>query len=300
MVFVIPDNLVWMRGLFDSIQWDKSKHPRGEDGRFGVKSDLSKTVRQTMQSVRTDWGDFPSVHVLHKSGALKNHNETLYLQAKKGNIDAAFDVLLNGIVNNAQIDAIAEKIGDRQPILVPVLAIEQAGNNRIPLAFANIVGANLDLEVEDSIVQVVRANHTNAGAYERIVRQPIFDGAVQKGKDYVIMDDTIAMGGTLAALRGYIEHHGGHVILATALTGHFVPTIDIVPTPKMLNAIRQKHPKLDKWWQHEFGYPIDYLTQGELGHLKSPISFDEIRNRLVASGFSTSQSTSKTDYQDKN
>jgi hypothetical protein len=141
-------------------------------------------------------------------------------------------------------------------------------------------------------VQIVKANHTNAGAYERIVRQPLFDGKVESNQDYVILDDTVAMGGTLAALKGYIESKGGHVILAVTLTGYTTPEIDIVPSQKMLKSVIDKHTQLAEWWQNEFGFKIEYLTQGELGHLRTPSSLDDIRNRLIEAGFQSSDESS--------
>ena len=53
-----------------------------------------------------------------------------------------------------------------------------------------------------------------------------------------------------------------------------------------------KHPKLSQWWQHEFGFPVEYLTQGELGHFKKPNSLDEIRSRLIEAGLQSSDETS--------
>jgi orotate phosphoribosyltransferase-like protein len=49
---------------------------------------------------------------------------------------------------------------------------------------------------------------------------PRFDGHIEIEPDYLILDDTLTMGGTLASLRGYIESQGGRVIMATVLTGH--------------------------------------------------------------------------------
>ena len=96
------------------------------------------------------------------------------------------------------------------------------------------------------------------------------------------------MGGTLAALKGYIESQGGQVILAVTLTGFSVPEFDIVPTEKMLKSVLEKHPELSEWWLNEFGFSIEFLTQGELGHLRTPSSLDDIRSRLLEAGFQSS------------
>ena len=50
----------------------------------------------------------------------------------------------------------------------------------------------------------------------------------------------------------------------------------------MLAAIENKHgPSMNRFWQENFGYGIDKLTQSEAGHLRRATSVDEIRDRLV-------------------
>ena len=245
-----------------------------------------------MQFIRTAWGDFPKVKVLYPLNTLKRASEELYYKAKGGDVIAAYELLFEYVIKQQDIDDFGLMVLNQNPILVPVLAQEHLGKNRIPAVFAEMLGSALGFYVCDDIVQTVKANHTNASAYERIVRQPMFDGYVEQGRNYVILDDTVAMGGTLAALRGYIESQDGRVILAMTITGFSVPELDIVPNQKTLNYVLTKHPKLSQWWQHEFGFPVEYLTQGELGHFKKPNSLDEIRSRLIEAGLQSSDETS--------
>ena len=241
--------------------------------------------------IRTSWDNFPKVQVLYPLNTLKKASEDHYYKAKSGDVLSAFQLLAMKLDIYDKIVQSSQIFSKDSPTIVPVLAIEALGNNRIPAVFAEIIGTIMNLEVNSDIVQTVKANHTNAGAYERIVRQPRFDGDVQAGRKYIIVDDTVAMGGTLAALKGFIESKGGHVIRAVTLTGLTVPEFDIVPNKKMLDSVLNKHPELPKWWQNEFGFPVEYLTQGELGHLRTPSSLGEIRNRLIASGFQSSDET---------
>lgn len=236
--------------------------------------------------IRTPWNDFPKVKVFYPSGTLRKASEKLYLEAKGGNVVSAYDLLINYVLKDEDIFEFGIDLFNRKPILAPVLAQEYLGKNRIPAVFAEILSGHLGFEVADDIVQTVKANHTNASAYERIVRQPMFDGYVEAGRNYVILDDTVSMGGTLAALKGHIESNGGKVILGATLTGY--QDVDLVPLEKTLNHVRNKHPELPEWWQNEFGFPIEYLTQGELGHFKKPNSIDEIRSRLIEAGFQSS------------
>lgn len=240
----------------------------------------------SLNCTRTPWNDFPPIRVLYPSGTLKKADEDLYLMAKGGDVEAAFKLLFQKVLREQDIYQIGSDFFEYNPILVPVLAEEHLGKNRIPAVFAEILSGYLGFEVSNDIVQTVKANHTNANAYERIVRQPMFDGYVEPNRNYVILDDTVSMGGTLAALRGYIESKGGKVILGIALTGY--PNLNIVPLEKTLNYVKTKHPQLVEWWPNEFGFPLDQLTQGELGHFKKPDSFDIIRDRLIEAGLQVS------------
>ncbi|MCK9549143.1 LPD38 domain-containing protein [Aquamicrobium sp.] len=231
------------------------------------------------QVSRTFWGGFPSVETLLPRHALRNHNPELYDKAKAGDHAAAAQ-LVDEVVRDEAIERLRATIGDRQPVIVAVMAEEASGRNAIPRTFAKIIGRHLGLPVDSSIVQTVRAQHTGADAFARLARQPVFSGPVVAGQDYVIVDDTVTMGGTLANLRGYIESQGGRVILASTLTGG--PQQNIVPSAAQLDAVRKKHPDLDEWWQNEFGFPLETLTASELGHLRKAVSLDAIRDRISA------------------
>lgn len=236
---------------------------------------------------RTTWVDFPPILVLYALNTLKNLDEDLYIQAKSGNELSAIK-LLTQLMTQKDIASIKHCLQGKSPIIAPVLAIEFLGNNRLPMVFGQILANELNLPITFDIVQAVKANHTKASAYERIVRQAIFTGEVERGREYLIVDDAVAMGGTLAGLKGYIETMGGKVIQAVVLTGYQLPFFDIVPTQKMIQLIQLKHPDLAQWWQNEFHFPLEYLTSGELGHFKKPKSLDEIRNRLIEAGLQKS------------
>lgn len=166
---------------------------------------------------RTTWVDFPPILVLYALNTLKNLDEDLYIQAKSGNELSAIK-LLTQLMTQKDIASIKHCLQGKSPIIAPVLAIEFLGNNRLPMVFGQILANELNLPITFDIVQAVKANHTKASAYERIVRQAIFTGEVERGREYLIVDDTVAMGGTLAGLKGYIETMGGKVIQAVVLT----------------------------------------------------------------------------------
>lgn len=236
-------------------------------------------MNERSQAERAPWGDFPKVVRNGDLGALAKEPE--YLAAKKGDTEAALN-LVDRLLTDETVAQLKELIGDTKPRVVPVMAVEASGNNKIPLAIAEVLADRLGLEVETGIVQVDKVNRTDSGADHRLAFNPTFDGSVQEGEKYLIVDDTLTMGGTLSSLRGFIENRGGDVVAASVMTAH-VGAVDMAVKPKMLNAIAEKHGSaMDTFWKENFGYGIDKLTQGEAGHLKAAASVDAIRDRIAA------------------
>ncbi len=229
------------------------------------------------QSERAPWNDFPKVIRNGDLRTLEVHEE--YVAAKAGDWRQAF-ILIDKVMTSEFVESVREALGGRKPKLVPVLAVEATGSNKIPAMMAVHLSERLGLDVEESIIQSSKVFRTNSGSDHRLAYNPVFKGKVEKGQDYLIMDDTLAMGGTLSSLRGYIENRGGNVVLATVMTAH-PGALDMVIKPAMLAGIERKHgTAMNELWLSEFGYPIDQLTQGEAGHLKAAASVEQIRERL--------------------
>jgi hypothetical protein len=234
-------------------------------------------------NTRSPWEKFPPVHIMTPLGTASKHPN--YSAAKQGaNLDAAFD-LVNDIIPDEKVFELQNKLTDKKPIIVPVHAVEAEGKNKIPVAFAAILAIRLKLTYTTDIVQANKPCRTGKGAYYRLSNYPIFDGHVENEQDYLMVDDTLTMGGTFASLRGYIDGKGGRVIIATALTGH-PGAANINITSKMLRKLQEKHGnELDIFWKKQFGFGINALTQGEAGHLAKALSLDSIRDRLAAARF---------------
>ena len=228
---------------------------------------------------RAPWDGFPKVIRNGNVGALKNEPE--YQAAKSGNMPAAIK-LVDRLLTDETVQKIREQTGNSKPSLLPVLAVEFTGNNKIPLAMAEALMDRLGLDVELGIIQGDKVGRTGTGADHRLAFNPMFEGDVKQGGKYLIVDDTLTMGGTIASLRGYVENRGGKVIGAFVMTAH-EGALDLPVRASMLVAIENKHgPLMHQFWQETFGYGIDKLTQGEAGHLKSAKTIDEIRERIAA------------------
>lgn len=220
------------------------------------------------------------IHAEIDSGisAVKNHPS--YAAAKSGDDEAARD-LVRETINYQQVEALRRLLDGRKPILVSVHAYESEGVNAIPEEFAEELADHLGLETDTSIVQTNVVSHTGASGYGRLARPPVFDGKVISDAEYVLVDDFVGQGGTLANLRGYIESKRGRVIAAVTLTGQ-PRSAKLALELTTLDELRGKHgEQFEKWWQKRFGYPFDCLTQSEARYLANSPDAETIRNRIA-------------------
>ena len=123
---------------------------------------------------RAPWGDFPKVIRNGDLGALKDEPE--YQAAKSGDHEAALN-LVDRLLTEETVSRIKAVIGDDRPLLLPVLAAEDAGNNKIPLAMAEVLADRLGLDVERGIAQREKVGRTGAGSDHRLAFNPTFEGA---------------------------------------------------------------------------------------------------------------------------
>ncbi|MBK8906980.1 MAG: hypothetical protein IPM60_03485 [Rhodospirillales bacterium] len=215
-----------------------------------------------------------------RGAPIKRHPD--WKAAKAGDADAAFR-LVRDMVRDDVIEAIRVRLAGRRPIIVAPIKAEARGGgagNIIPDAYAQVLGRRLGLDVDTDMVQVV-SGRTGLGRDQRLVARTQFNGRVEPGRDYLLVDDHVTMGGTLADLRGHIEAHGGRVILATTLSASR-DSARLAPSPAMLARLRGKFPELPAWWRERFGYELEGLTDAEARGLAAYPSFDAIRNRLAA------------------
>ena len=97
----------------------------------------------------------------------------------------------------------------------------------------------------------------------------------------MIVDDTLIQGGTVASLRGYINNRGGKVIGVAVLSAK-EHSLQLAPTPEILHNINHKFgEELNEYWQKEFNYGINQLTNSEAVVLSKGNDFVSIRNRIA-------------------
>ena len=231
------------------------------------------------QAPRTAWRNFPNVFIHAAESAVKQH--PAYRLAKSGDDGAATDLVLDTF-NLDQAMALDALAAGRTPTLVSAHAFEREGINAIPEVFADQLGQVLGWPVDAGIVQTNVVAHTGSNGFWRLARQAEFEGQVTPGCEYVLVDDFVGMGGTLANLKGYIESQGGRVLAAVALTGKS-HSAQLAPSPERLHELREKHgTELENWWIGHFAHRFDALTESEARYLARTETADTIRDRIAA------------------
>jgi GNAT superfamily N-acetyltransferase len=234
---------------------------------------------QPMHPSRAAWGqDFPDARILVGESAVKRHPD--YHAAKTGDAAAAAR-LVQDLVAPEAIQSIRQELAGRRPLVASIHAQEEQGVNAIPEALADLIAARLGLETDDSLVQTNIVNHTGADGFSRLARQALFSGDVKSGSEYLIVDDFIGQGGTMANFRGHIQRYNGKVIGAVALTGK-PHSAKIGLSDQQLGELRDKHGELEDWWRKRFGFGFDALTQSEARYLARTADADTVRDRVAA------------------
>jgi len=228
-------------------------------------------------AVRAPWNDAGEVAILVRERETKSHDD--YLAGKTGDIDAASQLVSDLMQESGVVSKLSRQIRKTDPVVVPVTALEDISYNFIPLAMADYIGVKFGLRTVTHILQRNRVAHTGSSGYHRLATPALFTGEVVAGEEYLLVDDFIGQGGTLANLRGYITSQGGNVVGMASLTGQRRSAI-LAVTDGTLQALREKHENLESWWEDIFGYGFGSLTESEARYLLRSPDADTIRARI--------------------
>jgi len=230
--------------------------------------------------MRTPWSAaFPDV-VVHTT-VRERDSHPHYLAAKSGDPDAAFDLAFD-LLNHTALDPLRDLIDDRRVLLLPVVADETLGFNAIPDALTQILARELDQQaIAGEIVQTNKVGHTRAPTFQRIVTPAEFAGPVVAGAFYLLVDDHVGIGGTLASLKGHVERNGGEVIGMTTLTeSRDGRAISLRAETRTMLWSKHGQP-LETFWISQFGYGIDCLTEVEAQNLCRQPTVERIETFLA-------------------
>ncbi len=203
-----------------------------------------------------------------------------YIAAKRMyDIDAAWAVV-EALVDPSRLALLRACISNATPTLVAVQA-DEGGRNALPEAYAEHIAHALGLPVGRGIVQINRTFPTGADSVHRLMTRAAFDGPVQPGQTYVIVDDVVTQGGTLADLRGYIEANGGKVIAATTLIGSTGSHV-MALRPETLAALQASFGTVEAEYHGAFGHGYEGLTESEARAIGRFGMVDAFRDRVIA------------------
>ena len=91
-------------------------------------------------------------------------------------------------------------------------------------------------------------------------------GEAETGRKYLLIDDFLTLGGTLAGLRSHLLKQGGDVV-GVATLGKSRFTVRFSPAEDTLAALRARFPGLEAKWPNFAGQPFEALTEGEAKYL---------------------------------
>lgn len=218
------------------------------------------------------------VEILLPLGALKAHPE--YEGAKNGDAHMA-KALISRIITDEAILSIAARVRETGASLLPVVGIEEHGGNMIPATFAAAVGFMAGVPVSEGVIRKTPDSRTHQDGMSRIFNTPVFEGEVEQGDRFYLIDDTITQGGTLAALSRYVAENGGQVVGAAALTGQQrSATLGI--TENTLLSIRKHFKEIENDFKTVTGRDFTALTESEAHYLLRPHLVQRFRDETAA------------------
>lgn len=211
-------------------------------------------------------------HCFTKDEEIKSHPD--YKKAKAGCEEAAFH-MVKDLANEFLLSL--KGCFPEGAYYVSPYAQEATGDNAIPLLLSLMSADILNGISETDIVQLQRVFHTGADPMERLLLRPSFEGKVESGAGYILVDDVTSMGGTLAELANYIRLNGGTVLGSIVLVNAGRDK-SFEPLKKHIKLLEQRY---DDKIRQQFGIQTKALTANEANYLIGFRDFDEIRNRCL-------------------
>ncbi len=218
---------------------------------------------QFKKSVSTPLVGFPNVDsIVIWNNEYKNDPDRI--KGKLGDVEAA-ERLAEKYVSKEFAEKIAQKYKDA--IIIPVDDVEKSDTfNALPTAFAYRLADLTGLTVNNQIGKINQTKHAAASnAFERIMQRAVFDGVVNQNDFYLIADDFVSMGGTIADLRNFIEGNGGHVVGAATLGATNEDSLVLAPGADVIRRLESYGREELEGLLREYGIAnsIEDLTNAE-------------------------------------
>jgi len=239
---------------------------------------INLTLGETLSIQRIGWNT--SQHDVLIYGVIdevKNHPN--YQLAKSGHYKEAV-LLAQSFFNENLIQKLDNNY--KSPIILPIMAEEKQGKNAIPMGMADVINRYTGWKVSENIYQTNKAGHTGANGWHRITTPALFMGDVVIGVEYLILDDFIGMGSTLANVKSFIENAGAKIAGFEVLTGQ-PESSKLYLRTKTLNDLREKHGQFEEEFKEIVKFDYSALTESEARYLLRAKTVERIRNQLTRS-----------------
>ncbi len=237
---------------------------------------INITLGKTLSIQRTGWTTTQHDALIYAFiDEVKNHPN--YQLAKSGSYKDAV-LLAQSFIN----DKIIQTLDNNSPIILPIMAEEKQGKNAIPMGMADVINRYTGFQVSENIYQTNKAGHTGANGWHRITTPALFMGDVIIDAEYLILDDFIGMGSTLANIKSFIENAGAKIAGFEALTGK-PESSQLYLRNQTLENLRKKHGKFEKEFQEIVKFDYSCLTESEARYLLRAKTIERIRNQLTRS-----------------
>ena len=224
-----------------------------------------------MPVARTPWGPFPNLIVHSSLPALQAHEA--YAAARSGDFRAARTV--------AAACTKPEAIPWRTDYIVPVLRLEAPETwNPLALALAERLALLTGAKVVTSVVQTTQPRPASPDDINYLLQQPVFAGTVPRGT-YLMVDESVSLGSTLANLKGHLETHGGQVAAATTFTARLFAG-KLRPEAGALASLQRRFGHELALIPEKLGFALEDLTHKEACFLQGLSSLEPLRNPLAA------------------
>jgi orotate phosphoribosyltransferase len=187
-----------------------------------------KGIPKSISSILAAWGNAG-----HINSILKAHPD--YSHAKSGDALAALRLVRNLVPKEMLRETRTRWPGGTFLFGTAYLATEI---NQIPAALAwhlsQVAGGDVDFLTQQNFVR-----HTGASAAQRLLFRPAFQGNVCMNCSYVLVDDVVTMGTTLAEMANVVQKQGG-VVAGVAVLINAARMEQLSPSQALLNQVRIK------------------------------------------------------------
>lgn len=206
--------------------------------------------------------DFPKADTLIFWGQTEYDKSSDRTKAKNGDMQAA-----KRIVDKYLTDEFAQKIKRKYQGSTIVAVDDVLGDNinQLPAAFAEALAQKTGLTLDDKIVKINKTSHAKAkDGFQRMTQRAEFAGEVENKTYYLIVDDFVSMGGTVADLRNYIESNGGKVVGVATLGASNEQSLQIAPTKETIARLESERSEIENVLR-EYGIAnkLEDLTEAE-------------------------------------